>query len=98
MIRSTTSLSAGWPVTLLSYDRKTSHFPSGEGCGNQSANSVRRDLFLFAAVGIHSPDLHHAGSFGVEINVLAVRRVVGAVVQAVGGCEPFLFAAWSAIV
>ena len=37
MRRKATSLFGGCPSTLLSKDTKTSHFPSGEGWGNQSA-------------------------------------------------------------
>ena len=37
--RSVTSLSCGCPFTPFAYDRKTSHFPSGDGWGNQLLNS-----------------------------------------------------------
>jgi hypothetical protein len=43
---------------------------------------VEGDLFLIAAVGVHAPDLHVAGALGVEVDVLAVGRILGAIVEA----------------
>ena len=34
------------------------------------------------AVGQHAPNLHVARAVGIEVDVLAVRRIIGAVVQA----------------
>src|SRR5207302_8448456 len=48
------------------------------------------DLFLLTAVGFHPPDLHRAAPFRVEVDVLAVGRVVRAVVQT-GRCGELLF-------
>ena len=42
---------------------------------------VVRYLFLVTAIRLHSPDLHVSGALGVEINVSAVGRVLGAVVE-----------------
>ena len=45
---------------------------------------IRRNLFLAASVRPHAPDLHAAGALGVEVNVVAVRRVLGPVVESLG--------------
>src|SRR6202035_1586029 len=42
---------------------------------------IRSNLLLLASVGPHAPDLHAAGPFGIEVDVLAVRRILGAIVQ-----------------
>ena len=41
-------------------------------------------LLLFAAVGLHPPDLHPPGPLRVEVNEPPVRRVFGAVVEPLG--------------
>src|ERR1700678_3130850 len=50
-------------------------------------------LLLIAAVGFHPPDLHCAGANRIEINELAVRRVLWAVVQPRGRRQAGLVAA-----
>ena len=40
------------------------------------------DLFLCAAVGLHSPDLHFSTSGGVEVNVSPIRGKLRTIVQA----------------
>ena len=54
---------------------------------------VAGDLFLIGAVRLHAPDLHVSGALGVEVNVCAVGRVLGAVVEAGGGGEARFVAA-----
>src|SRR2546426_8589510 len=54
---------------------------------------VRGDLFLLAAVCAHPPDLHRAAALGIEVNELAVGRIVRAVVESLGGRETPFFAA-----
>src|SRR3984893_11329123 len=54
---------------------------------------VGENLLLLAAIGLHAPDLHMSGAFGVEVDVVAVRRVFGAVIQAFGRGQARLFAA-----
>src|SRR5713101_7535302 len=93
IMRSITSLFSGWPFTLTSYVTKTICCPSGDRCGNQIILFAKRDLFLLASIRAHPPDLHVPGAFGVEVNVLAVRRVFRAIVQSLGGRQLFLFAA-----
>src|SRR5262245_42926325 len=53
------------------------------------------DLRLLASIGLHSPDLHPARSLGVEIDILAVRRVVGAIVQTRRRGKTLLFSAFN---
>ena len=55
--------------------------------------AVIRHLFLSAAVGQHAPDLHQAGTLGIEVDVFAVGRIVGAVVEAFGVGQTALLAA-----
>ena len=62
-------------------------------CGNQLLYSSLVSCSCCVAVGGHAPDLHLAGALGVEINILAVGRKFGAVVEAGGGGEALLFAA-----
>src|SRR5437899_12271549 len=50
-------------------------------------------LFLLASVRAHSPDLHVSRALGVEVNVLPVRRIIGTVIQSLGGGQPRLFSA-----
>jgi len=50
------------------------------------------DLLLFAAIGAHFPDLHVAGAHGIEIDVLSIGRIFGAVIEALCGGKPFFFA------
>ena len=54
---------------------------------------VVRYLLLLGAVGAHPPEVHPAGAVGVEVNPLAVGRIIGAVVQAPCRREPRLRAA-----
>src|SRR5271163_2195990 len=54
--------------------------------------AVGSDLLLFRAVGLHAPDLHHAGALGIEINIFSIGRIFGAVVEALGGGETRFFA------
>ena len=51
------------------------------------------DAGLFAAVGVHAPDLHQAAAHGVEPDLLSVRRVFGAVAEAGREGEAGLLAA-----
>src|SRR5262249_39302750 len=51
-----------------------------------------RNLGLLAAVGVHSPDLHVTRSHGIEVDVFAIWRVLGAVIEAFGSRESLLFA------
>src|SRR5208283_5210188 len=53
---------------------------------------VRSDLLLAASVSLHSPDLHHPGTFRIKINVLAVGRIIGAVIQSWRTRQSFFFA------
>src|SRR5438876_10371100 len=48
---------------------------------------VGEDLLLIAAVGLHTPDLHVSGALGVEIDVLTIGRIFGAVVKSLCGCK-----------
>ena len=48
---------------------------------------VRGDLFLCASVRPHTPDLHGPGAVGVKVNVLAVGRILGPVVEPLGGSQ-----------
>src|ERR1041385_9243603 len=52
---------------------------------------IGRDLFLLRAVGFHSPDLHTPGAFGIEIEPVAVRRVVRAVIESFCISQTFFF-------
>src|SRR5208282_4407613 len=45
------------------------------------------------AVGSHPPDLHHAVTVRIEVDVFAVRRILWAIVQARGAGQARLFAA-----
>ena len=46
------------------------------------------ELRLLVPVGDHSPEVHAAGAIRVEIDVLPIRRILGAIVEALGGGEP----------
>ena len=62
-------------------------------CGNQLLKLVERDLLLVAPVRLHPPDLHVARAVGVEVDPLAVRRQLRAVVDAFGRGQPDFLAA-----
>src|ERR1017187_567866 len=65
----------------------------GRNVGKPVVEFVEGNLFLSAAISLHAPDLHVAGAFGVEVNVFAVGRIFGAVVEAGSGGEASLAAA-----
>src|SRR5450631_738447 len=44
-------------------------------------------LFLSAAVGFHSPDLHRAGAYGIEINIFPVRGIFRTIIKTRGISE-----------
>src|SRR5712671_7171315 len=54
---------------------------------------IRRDLFLFGAVGFHPPDLHRAGTLRVEVNIFSVRRVIRSVIESFRVREAFFLPA-----
>ncbi len=43
------------------------------------------DLLLVGAIRLHAPDFHVAGALGVKIDILAVGRIFGPIVEALGG-------------
>src|SRR5262249_25057242 len=49
--------------------------------------------FLLSTISAHSPDLHRPAAFGIEIDELAVRRIIRSIVEARGGGEARLGAA-----
>src|ERR1019366_5160280 len=59
--------------------------------GEPVVEAVEGDLLLGAAVGVHAPDLHAAGALGVEVNVLAIGRIFGTIVEALGSSEARFF-------
>ena len=48
---------------------------------------VIRQLFLFAAIWFHAPDLHTPAADRIEVNILAVRRILWPIVQSRRGRE-----------
>src|SRR5271167_2574797 len=56
---------------------------------------AKGDLLLVGALSEHTPDLHVSGALGVEIDVAAVGRIFGAVVEAFGGGETGFTAAFN---
>ena len=54
---------------------------------------VDSDLFLFAPIGPHAPDLHVPGALRIKVDVFSVRRIFRAVIQPFGGRQPRFFAA-----
>ena len=54
---------------------------------------VGENLLLLAAVRLHPPNLHVPGALGIEIDVLTIGRVFGAIVEAFGSCEARLITA-----
>src|SRR5712671_2591122 len=44
---------------------------------------IRSHLLLLAAVRMHAPDLHRAAPVRIEINPLAIRRIIRTVIQSV---------------
>src|ERR1035441_2342186 len=59
--------------------------------GEPVVEAVEGDLLLGAAVGVHAPDLHAAAALGVEVDVLAIGRIFGTIVEALGSSEASLF-------
>ena len=47
------------------------------------------DLFRCRAVWLHAPDLAAAGTRGIEVDELAVRRVIGSIIECVAGQPDF---------
>ena len=64
----------------------------GRNVGEPVVEVVGEDLLLLAAIGLHAPDLHVSSTLGVEVNVFAVRRIFGTVIQSLGRGETDLFA------
>src|SRR6266566_4433969 len=60
---------------------------------------VGENLLLITAVGLHAPDLHVSGALGVEVNVLAVGRILGTIVETHRGGEACFFSArdWNCV-
>ena len=57
---------------------------------------VKSNLFLRASIGMHTPNLHVASAFGIEVNILPVRRIFRAIVQSFCRRKSGLFAAGKA--
>ena len=52
-------------------------------------------LLLIATVCVHAPDLHQPCPHRIEVDELAIGRIIGTVVQTNRGCQLRLFAAVS---
>ncbi len=65
----------------------------GGGVGEPVVALVKGELCLATTVGQHAPDLHQAGADRVEVDVLAVGGIFGAVVEAFGSGEADFVAA-----
>src|SRR5258708_9224931 len=81
------------PGDVLCIRQEYHPFSVGRNMREPVVGIVGEDLRLIAAVSVHTPDLHVAGALGIEIDVLAVRRILGAVVQALGRGQASFFAA-----
>src|SRR5688500_4324470 len=66
-------------------------FSVGRDVGKPVVVLVEGDLLGMAAVGPHAPDLHRARAHGVEVDVLAVGRVLWAIVERAGRREGRLY-------
>src|SRR5438046_2247094 len=44
---------------------------------------IRGHLLLLAAIRMHAPDLHPAAPVRIEINPLAIRRIIRTVIQSI---------------
>src|SRR5580693_9828675 len=75
-------------------------------CGNQLLKSscvtdvwkpvieiVVRNLLLLASIRAHAPDLHMSGSFGIEVDIFPIWRILRSVVQSLSGGQSHLVAA-----
>src|SRR5712692_2296458 len=54
---------------------------------------VRGDLLLAGPIRAHAPNLHRAAALRIEVDELAVGRIIRAVIKSLRGGEPRLFAA-----
>src|SRR6266568_7438070 len=54
---------------------------------------VGEHLFLIAPVSLHAPNQHMPAALGVEINVLAIGRILGAIVKTFRGRQPSFISA-----
>src|SRR4051812_40803607 len=69
-------------LDLLVVGKKNQPFAIGRRVREPVIVFIAGHLFLAAAVWFHAPDLHEAAPVGIEIDVLSIRRVIGAIIQA----------------
>ena|SRR5438477_8775367 len=80
----------------ISVVREEDHpFAIRRGVRKPIVRIVGGHAFLIGAVGMHAPDLHGAGTLRIEIDVLAIWRIVRSVVQAFGRGQANFFSAGS---
>src|SRR6266568_7932176 len=54
---------------------------------------VRGDLLLAGPIRAHAPNLHRAAALRIEVDELAIGRIIRAVIESLRGGQPRLFAA-----
>src|SRR5258708_37072094 len=73
--------------------KKDHPLPVGRDMREPVIPLVGRKLLLPGAIRAHPPDLHLPGALGVEVDILAVWRVLRSVVEALGRRQTSLRAA-----